>query len=371
MITTDTTLRADLIGCVGDGLVVAADGITLNLNGHVVTGDTLENPDDVGIRVTGQRDVTVTNGSVGGFWRGVLFEESPDGLATDLSVHDNTRRGIVFADGSDRGQVRHNVSKDNRASGIAIVASDGGTVSHNRSLGNIGGAGVRLEGATYASVTNNALNGDSFGLQIEDGADNRITDNTMADEEETSVAIEFSGRNFITRNRMTHSGGGVSIGGGNDNVITDNQILHSIGPDGIGIQIVGSRNLIARNSVVDSVRYGIEVDDFQEPGYTPATANILRGNVVNGGGEGIAIGPEAGGTVLNTIIEHNVVIGALDDGIKLVGPSTGLQTSTLTRNVALHNHDLGINAPPGTRDGGGNHAAGNGNPQQCLNITCR
>jgi hypothetical protein len=31
---------------------------------------------------------------------------------------------------------------------------------------------------------------------------------------------------------------------------------------------------------------------------------------------------------------------------------------------------MGIAAVPGTHDGGGNRAAGNGNPAQCLNIVC-
>ena len=92
---------------------------------------------------------------------------------------------------------------------------------------------------------------------------------------------------------------------------------------------------------------------------------------MNGAGEGIAIGPETGGVVLGTLIDHNTVSNSLDDGIQLLGPSTGLETSTVTRNVAVHNGDLGIAAVPGTVDGGGNHAAGNGNPLQCLNISCR
>jgi hypothetical protein len=56
--------------------------------------------------------------------------------------------------------------------------------------------------------------------------------------------------------------------------------------------------------------------------------------------------------------------------IQLVAPSSGLAPSVLTRNVAVHNGNLGIAAVPGTVDGGGNHAAGNGNPLQCLNISC-
>ena len=93
--------------------------------------------------------------------------------------------------------------------------------------------------------------------------------------------------------------------------------------------------------------------------------------MVHQGDIGIAIGPEAGGVVLNTRIERNLVTSAKTDGIQLVGPSTGLETSILTNNIAVHNRQLGINALPGTIDGGGNRAHGNGDPRQCLNILCR
>jgi hypothetical protein len=43
---------------------------------------------------------------------------------------------------------------------------------------------------------------------------------------------------------------------------------------------------------------------------------------------------------------------------------------TLTGNRARRNHDLGIEAVFGVIDGGGNLASGNGDPLQCLSVTC-
>jgi hypothetical protein len=139
---------------------------------------------------------------------------------------------------------------------------------------------------------------------------------------------------------------------------------------GIGVQIYGNNNLVSRNVLIDSPRYGIELDDFQDEGHSPAEGNQILANRVVGSGIGIAIGPEAGGVVLNTVIRGNTVVNAVEDGIQLVGPSTGLESSTLSDNAALHNGKLSINTVPGTRDGGGNRAAGNGDPRQCVNIAC-
>jgi hypothetical protein len=45
--------------------------------------------------------------------------------------------------------------------------------------------------------------------------------------------------------------------------------------------------------------------------------------------------------------------------------------TTVTRNVANANRALGIFAVPGVVDGGGNRAAGNGDPAKCVGISCR
>lgn len=370
VLTVSTTLTQDLLGCVGDGLVVGADGITVNLNGHRILGDSVEDPNDLGIRVTGHHNVTISNGTVQGFRRGVVFDASPSGAVTNMTVRQMTNRGIVFADGSDHGKIVGNVASDNQASGIAIVTSDRALVADNQSLRNVGGAGVRLEGATRATVSHNALNFNRHGVQMQDAVGNQVVDNMLADDAETGFEMAFSSHNVLGRNHVSGASGGIILESSDDNTISGNQVLHGVAPDGIGVQIYGNRNLVAHNTVVDQLRYGIEVDDFGDEGHSPAVGNILRDNTVNRAAEGIAIGPEAGGVVLDTVILDNRVSGATDDGIQDLGPSTGLQSTTITGNVSVHNGDLGIEAVPGTIDGGGNHAAGNGNPLQCLNINC-
>ena len=38
-ITADTTLDSDLVDCPNNGIVIGADDVTLDLNGHTVSGD--------------------------------------------------------------------------------------------------------------------------------------------------------------------------------------------------------------------------------------------------------------------------------------------------------------------------------------------
>src|SRR5690242_3100973 len=43
-ITTDKTLRKDLINCPNNGILIGADHVTLNLNGHKIDGDGAPTP---------------------------------------------------------------------------------------------------------------------------------------------------------------------------------------------------------------------------------------------------------------------------------------------------------------------------------------
>ena len=64
----------------------------------------------------------------------------------------------------------------------------------------------------------------------------------------------------------------------------------------------------------------------------------------------------------------------LDDGIDVDQATLSppqFHSATVARNKAHHNGDYGVEAVPGVTDGGGNKAHGNGNPLQCLNVSCR
>src|SRR5687768_2266625 len=89
-ITTDATLQADLVDCPNNGIVIAADGVTLDLDGHLIDGDAAEfaacrenEPCDIGVATNGHDGITVENGSVREFAVGVYV-----GRARDARVED-------------------------------------------------------------------------------------------------------------------------------------------------------------------------------------------------------------------------------------------------------------------------------------------
>lgn len=83
-ITASTKLRADLINCPGDGLVIGADNITLNLRGHTIDGDAVSGGDDVGVRVDGHHGTVIRRGTVQEFDHAVHLTSATHSVVLDL-----------------------------------------------------------------------------------------------------------------------------------------------------------------------------------------------------------------------------------------------------------------------------------------------
>jgi hypothetical protein len=145
-------------------------------------------------------------------------------------------------------------------------------------------------------------------------------------------------------------GGGTVVGS-----VIDSNNIHDNQFGGLGFTDVRD-NRIAHNRIADSGLYGM----FFENG---SIRNLLLDNrVIRSGSDGILIDSESPDNTL----ERNRTDRSGDDGIDVDAPG-----STLTRNSANHNGDLGIEAVAGTIDGGKNKAVGNGNPAQCVGVSCK
>lgn len=140
---------------------------------------------------------------------------------------------------------------------------------------------------------------------------------------------------------------------------------------GVGAGILlqaGSANVFAHNTIRRSDDAGIRVAPIAAFPMGGTISNRFDANVVrDAGADGIAIGPPPeDGSFSDTVLTRNIVIAAAADGIDVEAPST-----TLARNLAFRNADLGIEAVPEVIDGGGNTAFRNGNPAQCVGVLCR
>jgi parallel beta-helix repeat protein len=349
-ITTDTTLESDLLDCPNNGIVIGADDITLDLNGHLIDGDGTEFADcpentfcDVGVLDDRYDGVKIKGGSTREFLFGVWLAGARHSRMVDISSTKNVVFGAV-------------VSKSSRS-----VIRDG-SFSHNIPPE---GDGIGLFGADHIKIVDNSIK-DNPGPGIHvDGSNGNLIKGNLFSHSSPGVLIggdrgsDRGDRNEVRGNRFVRNGEGIIVGPGSRNVLTRNHLSR----DEAGIEIAkGRHNLVARNVVVDPRRRGITLGlDFADGSSIGGIDNIVRRNVVKGsGGDGFLV--NAGTSVLR----RNVASGAKDDGFDIESRST-----RLAKNRATHNADLGIHAARGVTDGGGNVARHNGDRRQCTHIACK
>jgi parallel beta-helix repeat protein len=319
VITTNTKLQVDLVDCPGDGVVIGSDNITLDLGGHTIDGLGSAAPfGSDGIDNSGGYDnVVIKNGTVTEFQQGVALVGTTGNVARNLTVAGNGSYGF-FVDGFAFGDSKGNLLVGNRVfnngDGIDLRGSSGNMIRANSSTAN-SGVGIAVTFSSQNNTVNdNVLTGNGGqGIFLLDGASgNDLARNVVAANTLTGVLIANSSTNDVVANRIAENGG-----------------------DGLGVAsdfpLVSGDNVLARNDL---------------------TANAFDGIFVDAGTTG-------------TVVLANAANVNADDGIDIRNAAT-----TITRNVANRNVDLGIDAVVGVIDGGGNRAAGNGNPLQCVNVAC-
>ena len=420
VLTTSVTLGNSLSGCAGDGVVIGASGITVDLNGHSIDGVGL----GVGIRNDGHADVTVRNGRVTQFDYGAVL-----GPGTTR----NTVAGISFAEtewsaiqlnGATANQLHHNsvtafsdvgIHLFNGASGnlladTTVGAGNGESIvveagsDHNRLQGNTvsesSDTSVRVHGSARTTIIGNRIAGGSdVAVLIEAAPETVVQSNDVGGVGDAGVLISEASRNVVRFNALRGSAdAGIILSTVGDSLVKANTIAGA-GDAGIVLRLGSSGNRVIDNHADHSSDAGIFVGD--------GDGNVVRGNVLpanttgielSGGqrnvvefnevraslGTGIELAGSAHNTVFGNTTTGNLQAGiAVDDGslanevagneasqsggdgITVGGPGTVVKD-----NLAVGNQGWGIYARVGVVDGRGNGARGNAEAAQCHLIVC-
>ena len=180
VITQDTTLDSDLIDCPGDGLVIGAEGVTLDLNGHTIDGDGDPRPRlgcDTGIvngrfdncsgQQAGHGGVTIRDGTVRGFAHGVQVIAADHNSLLQLRLYDNSGFGGIVTYLMSNGRIHGNRALDNHSAGIAVYEPEGRTTITGNVLGRNSGWGIELAGGVAGDrLENNVAFGNASGFFI-------------------------------------------------------------------------------------------------------------------------------------------------------------------------------------------------------------
>jgi hypothetical protein len=147
-------LKEDLGPCPGDGLVIGASGIRIDLNGHKLFATQRAN---IGIRLEGWSNVTVKGGVVDGFDTGMLVSGGQEHTLTGLTLRNN-RFGLRITDAPNSAhRIDGNVVAGNRLIGVLLSPfAEGVTLSKSDVRDNAGYGIVLDEASAFNVVQGNA-----------------------------------------------------------------------------------------------------------------------------------------------------------------------------------------------------------------------
>jgi hypothetical protein len=346
-IVASTVLDSDLVNCPGDGIVIGASNVTLDLNGHTIDGSSSFpwSGHDRGVRALSVRGLRIRNGTIQEFSGAVQLIDVDNSVISGLVVQGGNP--YVFDGIHVEGNPDGNRIRDNTLLTGGITVAEGAW------------SGDELYRPSDNRVERNYTDGGILLLYV-DGS--LVADNVTRDPIVTIGIFESGYRgnaaeeNVIERNDVSDSWTTYGIVLSNDarrNIVRDNDVA--------GAEILtmlGFDNRVEGNRVHGSPGAGIRIGN----GSYEASRTLVAGNEVYENVDGVRVDPSATGTVLDL----NVARQNSDDGIDVDNAQT-----TISRNSAYQNGDWGIEAVAGVLDGGGNGAWSNGRPAQCLNVSCQ
>jgi len=311
-VTADVKLTCDLSGS-GDGLIVGADHITIDLNGYTIDGDGT----GVGIDVTGYEKVKIKNGAIVDFGE-CVYAEDADKLKLENLTLQTVSNSLEWAAVEVRG-----------AKGLTIKDCDisvPGDPPHG--VNNPKAACVAVWGVTKMKIEKCTMDGGFFGVACSetfsqpdaDPTNGKIKDCDITD---CLIGILAAYTTDMKIEKCEVSGCqtgirlGLSVKGVSNVKVKDCEIHDNF--DGLAVQTLSSdfslpfvdneKIKLEKNEVYDNTRMGMLVGEIQN--------SKIKGNDIHDNGfDGLRLLNDS----QNNKIEKNVVTDNGGDGIGLRSP---------------------------------------------------
>jgi len=246
-----TTIIANLIldhdiNCSGDGLVVGADGITIDGGNYTITGNGaglangISNP-------SGFDDITIQNLNITNFGIGIYFSNTTGSIINRVITNSNTSNGGIYLINSSSNTLTNNITNSNFI-GIYLVSSSLnhliGNTANSNSFGfwlsssdssilennttNLNSTeGIFLIGTSLCTLENNTVNFNRTGIWLSSSSSNTVRNNTI-NSNMTGILINNPSSNTITGNVISNNMNDISNADVDTNTYSSNQFLHNI-----------------------------------------------------------------------------------------------------------------------------------------------
>ncbi|HKG72546.1 MAG TPA: right-handed parallel beta-helix repeat-containing protein [Nitrososphaeraceae archaeon] len=205
-------LNSDL-NCIGDGLIVGADGTTIRLNGHTIRG-TGPDSSKVGISVGSEAGVRIEGkGTIEQFQAGILASGAKGTSISLVTLREN--QIAVFSNGMEDLQAMQNKMTQNSI-GLASHSSNGLELTKNVISGNQL-AGIKFVTTDDSLISNNDVKESYNGIFVDSGSNgNRIESNDVLENEldlnnANGLAINVNSNSFSDNNCETSNPSGLCV----------------------------------------------------------------------------------------------------------------------------------------------------------------
>jgi parallel beta-helix repeat protein len=207
--------------CSGDGLIVGADGIRIDLDGHAISGA----GSGVGIIVSGRRDVSITAGTIGNFATGIRIVASTDIEIKYIEFNANPE-GIDFQAGSVGNTVKDSLFRNSTIRGIMLRTNvTGNDVKNNRFINDR--VGILIFGGVDNTLKQNEISGSSVAaIRINQPADGNVLKDNLVSSSLAGIEFLVTAAGWAQENELkdnTISSNGCGLKGPTDgNTLKDN-----------------------------------------------------------------------------------------------------------------------------------------------------
>jgi len=350
-LTEDTTLAEDMecegVDQVSYALAVGAEGITLDCNGHSITGNGI----GIGVKFSGVTGATIKNCQISGFSQGILSGNiiTSNNYILNNTLQNNSQYGIAIRQASDY-TIQYN-EITNSSIGIRVVASSGNVIDNNTVINPLD-KGISFSDAENSNITDNTIqNADVNGIYLytTGGGSNNLVQGNNVSLSETDVA-PLSKHGIVIED--------------NNNQVYDNTVdCTSINADytNMGIWISGAggnaENNVLSGNEISNCYYGftawsadyfeIDDEDYHDNTYgvflqgtgTSLTLPLIENSKIYDNNHGVYAGTGSYANIVNTNFTNNTG----GEG----GPLSGIHVSSdssayVTNGIFTGNGGYGI-----------------------------
>jgi parallel beta-helix repeat protein len=253
VITQDVTLTSDLNCDSGDGLIVGASGITINLNGYSITGPNGGGGSQEAANPTGSQGAANPTSADSDDENGGQQQEEEAAEEEEEAVNPTS----ADSDDENGGQQQQEEEEEAAAEEPEIRP-----VTTRQTADYDGSSGILVANADNVAIAGlGEISGFSRGVTFLGSSGGAVTDIQLANNDIGAVVASSEGTE-ISRNTITNNGIAVVSDGSNGGVTAFNQIVANVEQ---GILLLGSSdNVVAANNMYGNGASGIFLDPMSQ-----------------------------------------------------------------------------------------------------------